>query len=499
MQTDWASRYSGAGSLEDAGQAIVVDDSENVYITGYSETASGFSCVTIKYNKLGDNLWIRIYARPGKNYNIGNDIKLDDSNNVYVVCESILKYDKNGNLLWAKYDSAYYEKIILDSLGNIYAGGVSSRKYVTGKYDKNGNRIWKKTYTFAGSDNNDIFRDLILDNSGNAIVTGSSRSMTMFYDYLTLKYSSNGNLIWARRYNGPSSYSDDGAYGVTSDLRNNIYVTGYSMDTLNNDNSLTIKYDSAGNVIWTKRISGIANIGYDLAVDSSQNVFIAGRQGGRTSTIKLNISGDILWSRTFPYGSVLTTNYPVIILDSINNVYVTANSTITGASDYAAIKYDSSGNQIFVVTYNNLNIGFDYANDMAVDKVGSVYLTGKSQGSGSYYDYATVKFSPIPTNIITNYSQPTEYKLEQNYPNPFNPSTVINYYIPSDVKRQTSDVKLIIYNTPGMEIATLVNEKQLTGSYSVTFDGSDLPSGMYFYKLFINGNSIETKRMVLLK
>ncbi|MEP7146553.1 MAG: T9SS type A sorting domain-containing protein, partial [bacterium] len=92
------------------------------------------------------------------------------------------------------------------------------------------------------------------------------------------------------------------------------------------------------------------------------------------------------------------------------------------------------------------------------------------------------------------------------YPNPFNPSTVINYYILSNVKGQTSDVKLNVYDVLGNEIKTLVNEKQDQGSYSVTFDGANLPSGIYFYKLVVSGanslsaeNYSDTKRMILLK
>ncbi|HRB01151.1 MAG TPA: T9SS type A sorting domain-containing protein, partial [Ignavibacteria bacterium] len=72
------------------------------------------------------------------------------------------------------------------------------------------------------------------------------------------------------------------------------------------------------------------------------------------------------------------------------------------------------------------------------------------------------------------------------------------YSIPSDVRGQTSDVKLIVYNNLGKEIMTLVNEKQNAGSYAVDFNGDGLPSGVYFYRLEA-GEFEETKRMILLK
>ncbi len=93
---------------------------------------------------------------------------------------------------------------------------------------------------------------------------------------------------------------------------------------------------------------------------------------------------------------------------------------------------------------------------------------------------------------------PAEFRLYQNYPNPFNPVTVIRYSIPANIKSQSSDVKLIIYNLLGEEISTLVNEKQISGNYSVEFNGASLPTGVYFYKLEA-GNFQESKRMILLK
>ena len=84
-----------------------------------------------------------------------------------------------------------------------------------------------------------------------------------------------------------------------------------------------------------------------------------------------------------------------------------------------------------------------------------------------------------------------DFTLEQNYPNPFNPSTEIRFALQNDSK-----VKLSVYNTKGELVANLKNEKMLKGSHSVNFDASGLNSGIYFYKLEVNGFS-ETKKMVL--
>ncbi|NNG27665.1 MAG: T9SS type A sorting domain-containing protein, partial [Ignavibacteriaceae bacterium] len=88
---------------------------------------------------------------------------------------------------------------------------------------------------------------------------------------------------------------------------------------------------------------------------------------------------------------------------------------------------------------------------------------------------------------------PTDFSLKQNYPNPFNPTTIISFSIP-----QSSNVIIKVFDLLGNEIAKLVNEEKLAGSYEVEFNVSGLPSGVYFYQLEA-GSFIETKKMILLK
>ena len=95
-------------------------------------------------------------------------------------------------------------------------------------------------------------------------------------------------------------------------------------------------------------------------------------------------------------------------------------------------------------------------------------------------------------NQISN-KIPEEFSLYQNYPNPFNPITKIRFDL-----RQSSNTKLMVYNMLGKEIAIPVNEKLSVGSYEVDWNGSDYPSGVYFYKLTTDEFS-DVKKMVLLK
>ncbi|MEO8665471.1 MAG: YCF48-related protein [Ignavibacteria bacterium] len=115
-------------------------------------------------------------------------------------------------------------------------------------------------------------------------------------------------------------------------------------------------------------------------------------------------------------------------------------------------------------------------------------------GDNRIYKYSTesVGIKNITTNI------PGEYFLYQNYPNPFNPVTKIRFDIISDVSRNESNVRLIVYDALGKEVTTLLSEKLSPGSYEVEFDGNSLSSGIYFYKLQTE-NFSEVKRMILLR
>jgi hypothetical protein len=100
--------------------------------------------------------------------------------------------------------------------------------------------------------------------------------------------------------------------------------------------------------------------------------------------------------------------------------------------------------------------------------------------------------------IVVTVEVPTYFSLGQNYPNPFNPSTKIKYSIPQVASSFSLRATLVVYDVLGNKIATLVDEEKPAGSYEVEFDGSELTSRIYFYRLQ-TGDFIETKKMVLMK
>jgi hypothetical protein len=114
------------------------------------------------------------------------------------------------------------------------------------------------------------------------------------------------------------------------------------------------------------------------------------------------------------------------------------------------------------------------------------------------YDFDILHEISEATNIdIKNKSLPTKFALKQNYPNPFNPITNIEYQIP-----YSELVELSIYNLLGQKVTTLVNNIQTAGRYQVQWDASGFASGIYIYRLKVQGqkqNAVFTKKLVLLK
>jgi len=121
--------------------------------------------------------------------------------------------------------------------------------------------------------------------------------------------------------------------------------------------------------------------------------------------------------------------------------------------------------------------------------------------SGLIYTCWVNAGSPTIVGIEEEFKELNSFELFQNYPNPFNPSTTIKYSVPSNVKREMSNVKIIVCDILGNEVATLVDENKPAGYFEIKFNveqTSSLSSGIYFYTLKV-GSFSETKKMILMK
>jgi hypothetical protein len=303
VDTAWVRRYDALGSAHDFGYAIAVDESGNVYVTGYSGSGAPSSdYLTIKHHPNGDTAWVRTYDGPGNSYDMAFAIAVDDSGNVYVTGYSFgigtdydyatIKYYPNGDTAWVRrYDgpadsSDYASAIAVDDSGNVYVTGQSygigtDLDFATIKYYANGDTAWVRRYDGPAS-SSDGAGAITVDDSGNVYVTGAGSGLGIYQDYLTIKYYSNGDTAWVRRYNGPGNTGDQ-AYAIAVDISKNVYVTGSSHASDISTDYATIKYYPNGDTAWVRRYDGPGSSwdeARDLVVDDSGNVFVTGYSFG---------------------------------------------------------------------------------------------------------------------------------------------------------------------------------------------------------------------------
>jgi hypothetical protein len=385
VDTAWVRRYSGPGQSHDVAHGLCIDREGNLFVTG--------STVTVKYTSNGDQLWVGQFG--------GNDLAIDESDNVYVTGSGgTTRYDASGNLLWTRpWSSSTAKKpvdywmpqaiaLALDNSGNICVTGMfhtgSSLECVTIKYYPDGDTAWV-TQTNAGNQVNGGF-DIAVDASENLYVTGVT-GHTNGYDRLTIKYYPNGDTAWVRTYIpdiGPGTPYAMWGVAVTVDDSGNVYTTGLGV---------TLKYDASGNLQWADKLNG-----YDIALNSSGTIYLTGMSDSLDYlTAKCYPNGDTAWTKIYDGPGNDWDQANSIALDSLGNVYVTGGSTgSTTGYDYATMKYDPSGNRLWLVRFDGPAHNEDFATDIAIDAQGNVYVTGSSLDITGDENYVTIKYLPSP-------------------------------------------------------------------------------------------------------
>jgi len=420
---DWAVPYNNDSVNGDDEASAIAADNGKAYVTGYSTgKTTGADYATIKYDSSGNEEWITKYDGPSHMGDFATDVIVDASGNVYVTGYSYrgipvkhsdyytVKYDSSGDVVWEeKYDSRrngndVATAIAVDSTG-VYVTGRSEESlgsdekdhdYYTVKYDtKNGKRIWDNRYD-GPADDADEATAIAVDPSGIVYVTGRSIESGTDFDFCTVKYDSDGNYQWAVPYNGHGD-GDDAATAIAVD-KSGIYVTGRSIGNETGFDYCTIKYNSSGGEEWVRRYNNEPVNGDDkataIAIDESGNVYITGRSKGNGAgfdycTVKYDSSGNEKWVSRYNGPGNGDDEATAMTLDS-TGIYVTGRSKGNGTNyDYATVKYDIDGNVILVARYEGS--GDDEAKAIAVDSR-DIYITGTSQGSGTAKDYVTVKY-----------------------------------------------------------------------------------------------------------
>lgn len=540
LNQEWVAFYNGPflESSPDTAFCIVVDNVGNSFVTG----SSGGDYATVAYDPTGVYLWWPSGAsRFHSDYGISRAVYLDiqkpyydkiyvtgyAQGPVYKEINTIAYYTSNGSNVWgnnAVYSSPYGDCIATmvkcDNEGNVYVTGYTTgngtyEDIVTLKYDANGqpSATWPdigfglgiRVYSGPGNGNDKAYG---LDLSGgNVYVTGRAHFAPYDNRLVTLCYDQNGVEVWQSDYAGNfQGYKERNC--IAADYTNGVYVTANMVGEGSWLYMVVIKYDpSTGSQVWAKEYQRYAgsSIGFfsrrptDNSPAHTNDIFVTGAGGPNflMMTAKFTEDGKEEWM--VYYNNLGMFN--ALAIDASENVYVSG-SFSNQSEDMITVEYDASGNQLGYATFNSIVNYADEAYSNAVDNNGYCYVTGYSFAVGSHNEYTTIKYSTgldnnsaVSNNKANEYNKakPDSYLLNQNFPNPFNPSTQIRFAVP-----HYSFITLKIYDMMGREVKNLVNEYKQAGYYNVTFDGSNLASGIYIYKL-ITGDFTDTRKMILIK
>lgn len=259
------------------------------------------------------------------------------------------------------------------------------------------------------------------------------------------------------------------------------------------------KQSTDGGINWgaETRLSNTTYSSVTPSISSSgQFVHVAwadSRNGDYKIYYKRSTNGGLNWSADTRLTFDVSISKKPSLVVSGSNVHITYEDVRNGDVEIYYLRSTNGGLNWEQLTRLTNSYGDSWKQSVSVSG-SAVYVIWSDSRNGNYEIY----FKRNPTGNITgivniNSEIPSSYSLSQNYPNPFNNTSNFKFEISN-----LSDVKIIVYDIQGREVQTLVNERLQPGTYETTFDGTNLNSGVYFYKLTA-GDFSETKRMVLIK
>jgi uncharacterized delta-60 repeat protein len=250
---------------------------------------------------------------------------------------------------------------------------------------------------------------ITVDDEGFIYLAGFITSFDTKYDFATVKIDPNGNILWARLYNGNGNLNDK-AYAITVDDLDNVIVTGFATEINSNINIITIKYSPNGDSLWTRFYDGQAHgedKAYAISTDESDNIYVAGSSESSANgldyiIIKYNSSGNTLWTRTYNGTGNNLDVATAMAVDKDDNPVVTGysrNGTTESTEDIVTIKLNkTNGNFIWINRFNgdaDCPNQQDKAYAITVDRFNYIYATGFSvQNSNHGKDIVTICYNP---------------------------------------------------------------------------------------------------------
>jgi len=462
----WQRTYDGIDHVADHGYDICKADGDNIYIAGYTTFLPNRKHIYIlKLNPYGDTIWIKTINLGTNGGEIANSIVSSGDGGCVFTGDAgfsfSLKLDLSGNIIWNKNYGGFFKQcydIIKTSDGGYIAcgrdaEGVNEDTYVL-KIDSLGNLQWHKTFystywkgfeCIEETNNHDGY----LIGGYNSEYPGDTVKGIIF------KINLLGDSLWEKRYSYDTIFS---VYSIRK-INNGYIIAGNNYTLTSNRDNCFARINETGDITLFKTLQGTNLKEYfgDFEIINSNRYVIASTRDSIVAwyghVIVTDSSGNIIAERIYP-------SLELMVLKSVLPI-PNGDIVFTGTVDF---NYNYSRDDIYVLRTDSL------------------------------------LNAPPPIGINTNSEKiPVNFVLFQNYPNPFNPLTSIKYEIPND-----ANIKLTVYDIMGREILS-INEYRQAGVYTYMFDGTNIASGVYIYKLVVGDNTnnggefTETRKMVLIK
>lgn len=437
-----------------------VDNSGNLFVVGYSTLWPHGDYLILKYDASnGDTIWTkRFNSNPG---NPAND------NDIAMGC-------------------------VVDDSGDLFVTGMSSNvsgnmDILTIKYNGNtGDTIW--TRRFNGTANSyDAGTECELDAVGNLYVAGLTFTGA-FTDFCLLKYNAaNGNFIWSHNY--PSPLGNKGEAYDCSLKGSNIFINGYIYDG-SAYKLYTIKCNTSnGDTLWTRvnneTLDSLQFINSGCAADDSGNVYVVGNcsnsiKGVYGRLIKYDGAGNVVWSKIYESNSndILNDALYECALDITGNFIATgsSNGPNTFVNHFVTLRYNgATGDNVWTKSYAGRG-----GVSCTVDALGYIYVTGLP----GYWGCLTLKYDNTGMVSIKEENRQKKFRI---YPNPSSSLAVLE--LTGDFESAT----LSVYNNEGQLIKQVNN---ISGK-SFRFNQDNIPSGIYFLCLTQDNRILGTEKLII--
>ena len=377
---------------DDIAGRMTVDAAGNFYISaGLNSTAHVSGFAVLKYNFNGKlQRAIRYKLEPGEFQGSAQSLKLDKQDNIYAVGSTsfgglVASFTSAGVQRWASRFDHEPTALAIDPSGNIYVAGNGNAGGSDGvgpvldwlivKYSSSGKVLWEQRHTGTPGEDSRV-RDIQLDPSGDPIVLGTtSNNPTILTNNMTVaKFDPQGDLLWAKDFSVPHNSQVPG--GLAIDRGGNVYATSTTNPPEGISTPFTVKYDSNG--VLQFELQGNGAGGSSVAIDPAGDILLTGATiGFGTPTFiaatKMHPSGKTVWVTQIPATGK-------IVSDSAGNAFV-------AGFGFTITKLNPSGKILF----SSSILPGDDVTDAIVDPFGNLLVTGFGQNPQFFDDIFTVR------------------------------------------------------------------------------------------------------------